>query len=118
MIKTILLIFIIGCVSSCSSDHNKEVIEQNVTLSNLENYTYDLGSFGDEEGAGIKTQARHFEISKLERDFDNGQIIYKYKPTSEYIGTDYIEITTERGSDGASSNTEITTVKITFNITQ
>ncbi len=103
--------------SSCSDDDtNTEVIAENVVISNTESFTYNLGGFGDEEGASIRTQAGHFEVSELERDFNSGQVIYTYQPLAGYVGTDFVEISAARGSDGASANTEITLVKITFNI--
>lgn len=113
------MVSIIGMLASCSDDDTAtEVIAQNVVISNTESYTYDLGGFGDEEGANIRTQAGHFEVSKLERDFNSGQVIYTYQPLAGYVGTDFVEITAGRGSDGASDNTEITLVKITFTITE
>ena len=121
MKKILLGLIIIGILISCNNDDdnsNTEIITENITISNSENYEYDLGGFGDEEGAGIKTQSEHFEISELERDFDTGQIIYKYKAETNYVGTEYVEITTGRGSDGASPNTQNTIVKITFVITE
>jgi hypothetical protein len=43
-------------LSSClrDDDPNNEVIEQNITLINSENYEYQLARFGDEAGAEIK----------------------------------------------------------------
>ncbi|WP_209406416.1 hypothetical protein [Pseudozobellia sp. WGM2] len=120
MKKFVSLFLLIGFLISCSNngnDSNDTIIEQNVTISNIEDYEYDLGSFGDEEGAGIQIQAKHFEVSDLERDI-NGQIIYKYRPISGFIGSDYVELKSGRGSDGASENTDITFVKITLNITE
>jgi hypothetical protein len=120
MKKTVMLFVLIGFSVSCSDNGNNSndtLIEQNVTISNVEDYEYDLGSFGDEEGAGIQVQAENFEISKLESD-NNGQTIYKYRPLSGFVGSDYVELKSGRGSDGASPNTDITIIKITLNITE
>ena len=118
MKKIFLLFVLIGILSSCSKDDKENIIDQNVTIRNSENYEYDLGFFGDEEGAGIQTQADHFEISELNRDFSIGKVIYTYKPLSEYVGTDYVELITERGSDGSGSNPDRSIIKITFNVTE
>ena len=114
-ILNLLLILTLGILTnSCDNNNDSyEVIEQNISLSNSEDYEYDLGDFGDEEGVSIETQAEHFEISELER---GENIIYKYEPIVDFIGTDYVEIKTFRGSDGASPNTDISIVKIIFNV--
>ncbi|MCK0132671.1 hypothetical protein MWU59_14305 [Flavobacteriaceae bacterium F08102] len=122
MKKVLFILLTAGILFSCNKDDDniprEEVIEKNITLKKTENYEYDLGSFGFEEGAWIQTQAKHFEISEVERDINFNQIIYRYKPALGYIGKDYVEIKTGRGSDGASPSTEIEIIKITFNVTE
>ena len=119
MKKILLGLFIIGILVPCNNDDdnlNTEIVTEHVIISNSDDYAYDLGGFGDEEGAGILTQAEHFKISELDRDANKGKIIYKYKAKTNYVGTDYVEISTGRGSDGASPNTHRSIVKITFEI--
>jgi len=119
VISTFLLM-VFTCFISCSSDDSNsdaEIVKVNATISNSEIYTYNLGSFGDEEGASIEKQAENFEISKLERNFPSGEIIYTYKPKSSFVGTDYVELKTSRGSNGASPNTNISILKITLKVT-
>jgi len=119
--KKLFIVFILtGILFSCSNDDdpNNQMISENIDLLNTEDYEYDLGSFGDEEGAEIITQAEHFDISELNRDVDTGKILYQYKPQEGFVGSDFVEITTNRGSDGASSGNDITTVKIKFNVTE
>ncbi len=121
MKKILLGLFIIGILISCNNEDdnsNTQIVTEHVIISNFADYAYDLGGFGDEEGAGILTQAEHFKISELERDSDKGKIVYKYIAKTNYVGTDYVEISTGRGSDGASPNTQKTIVKITFEITK
>ena len=104
---------------SCSSDDNQsegEIIKATAAISTSEIYTYNLGGFGDEEGASIEKQAENFEISKLERNFPSGEIIYTYKPKSGFVGADYVELKTSRGSNGASPNTNISILKITIKV--
>jgi hypothetical protein len=116
---TTILLMVFSCFINCSSDDNQsdgEIIKVTASISTSEIYTYNLGSFGDEEGASIEKQAENFEISKLERNFPSGEIIYTYKPKSGFVGTDYVELKTSRGSSGASPNTNISILKITIKV--
>jgi len=117
---TTVLMMVFTFFISCSSDDNQsdgEIIKVAATISTSEIYTYNLGSFGDEEGASIEKQAENFEISKLERNFPSGEIIYTYKPKSGFVGTDYVELKISRGSTGASPNTNISILKLTIKVT-
>jgi hypothetical protein len=117
---TTVLMMVFTFFISCSSDDNQsdgEIIKVAATISTSEIYTYNLGSFGDEEGATIEKQAENFEISKLERNFPSGEIIYTYKPKSGFVGTDYVELKISRGSTGASPNTNISILKLTIKVT-
>ena len=119
MKKGLLLLISIAILMSCNDTDDNAIglfIRVDETISNTDIFTYDLGSFGDEEEASIITQAEHFEISELDRDADLS-ITFTYKPQENYVGTDFIEIRTGRGSDGASENTEITNVQISLTIT-
>ncbi|MGI8950402.1 MAG: hypothetical protein ACR2FN_02345 [Chitinophagaceae bacterium] len=86
----------------------------NVTIKSNETYQYNLGAFGDEEGANITRQAQHYEISSLKRDSDFVTINYEYKPSLNYVGTDDVELKSARGSDGASANNKIIITTIKF----
>lgn len=89
-----------------------------VELRNSVIYEYKIGEFGDEEGARITKQAEHYTISEIVRNSSNRwQPVYRYKSEKDYVGTDYVEIETRRGSDGASPNTEIEWIKIQFIVT-
>ena len=117
---TTVLMMVFTFFISCNSDDNQsdgEIIKVAATISTSEIYTYNLGSFGDEEGAAIEKQAENFEISKLERNFPSGEIIYTYKPKSGFVGTDYVELKISRGSTGASPNTNISILKLTIKVT-
>ncbi len=114
-----LIIAILAFNQSCSEDDSNNSIQTiYASISTNQTYQYDLGNFGDEEGAGITRQASHFQVSKTERTIGSGNIIYTYIPTLNYVGTDEVEIKTERGSDGASPGTDITTVIIKFTVTE
>ena len=119
--KKVFIAFILtGILFSCSNDDNSnnQMIIENIDLLNTENYEYDLGSFGDEEGASITIQAEYFEISDLKKIVNSSKIIYQYVPQEGFVGSDSVEITTNRGSDGASSGNDISTVKVKFNVTE
>ena len=89
-----------------------------ITLRSGEMFTYDLNISGDEEGAVIKLQAKHFELSDLIRDSStNWSVVYRYAPENGYTGKDYVEIETCTGGEGISCS-EIGIVSINFNIIQ
>ena len=79
--KIILSLLCIWFLGSCSNDdgNNNEIKTENSTISNSDTYTYNLGSFGFEEGANFQKQAKNFEISELVRTGLKSEIIYKYK---------------------------------------
>ena len=94
----------LGCtVNSDDSSSNTirgfELIE--VNLSQDDKLIYSLGNFGDEEGARIKKQAQHAELSDLEYGYDGAVVInFVYKPEPGFLGEDLIWIEINRGSDG------------------
>ena len=116
--KIILSLLCIWFLGSCSNDdgNNNEIKTENSTISNSDTYTYNLGSFGFEEGANFQKQAKNFEISELVRTGLKSEIIYKYKAKVNFIGTDYVEIWAGRGSDGASPNTNVKIIKIIITV--
>ncbi|HRL72256.1 MAG TPA: hypothetical protein PLT79_11250 [Flavobacterium sp.] len=118
--KIILSLLCIWFLGSCSNDdgNNNEIKTENSTISNSDTYTYNLGSFGFEEGANFQKQAKNFEISELVRTGLKSEIIYKYKAKVNFIGTDYVEIWAGRGSDGASPNTNVKIIKIIITVTK
>ncbi len=104
---------------SCKKNRTNEPIIKTITesLSVNQSYQFDLGSFGDEEGASISRQANHFSTSLVEWEFNTGKIIYKYVPAINFVGTDEVEIKSARGSNGASPNNKILLTKIKFIVT-
>lgn len=108
LISITVLLILWGC---------DEVLEEKpISLRPGELYTYDLNISGDEEGAIIKQQAVHFELSELVRDSStNWSVVYRYIPKNGYRGTDYIEIETCTGGEGIKCS-DIGIVSISFNI--
>jgi hypothetical protein len=110
-----LLLIALFQLTSCSDEVSSETI--NVELNSTETYKYSIVS-GDEEGAAIISQAKHFEVSEVIRNSEtNFAAVYTYKPKTNYVGNDSVELQIKKGSDGASEPTEIKTIKINFIIT-
>jgi len=116
--KTILLLSIALLFLTCDKDDSTYLVNKiDVIIKNSEDYNYDLNISGDEEGAVIKVQAKHFQISELIRNSStNWNVVYQYQPEANYVGADYIEIEACTGGQGVNcTNTEI--VRINFTIT-
>jgi hypothetical protein len=110
---SLLLIFLFQ-LTNCSDEVSIETI--NVELNNSETYKYPIVS-GDEGGAVILAQAKHFEVSEVIRNSEtNYAAVYTYKPKTNYVGNDSVELQIKKGSDGASEPTKIKTIKINFSI--
>ncbi len=111
---TVLLMVVLGFAACDKSDSNDpdEIFE--VTIKNTEDYSYDFGFSGDEEGATIVTQAKHYQKSDIARNGDFN-VIYQYTPESGFIGSDFVEIETCTGGGVNCSHIEL--VRINFSIT-
>ena len=114
--KNIFLVLVLSCsLFSCSSDDDVNVTTENVSISNSEIYEYDLGAFGDEDGARISKQAHHYEISELNR---NAIIVYTYKPEEGFSGLDFVKIEITTGSDGSGSGSVSKIIEIKFTVNE
>lgn len=114
-----LLLALTTIFSSCKKDYSPDcdLPTPNQIVVNLkanETYQFDLGNFGDEEGASISKQATNYSVSTVEREINTGKVIYKYAPATNFTGTDEVQIKSERGSDGASPNNNISYMTIKF----
>ena len=109
------LMFLTQCNSSTDPDLKHELIAVNIKSTDV--YEYRTGIAGDEDGASIIQQARHFEISEIIRNADTGwEPVYRYKPESGFFGSDYVELQLSTGSDGASPPKRIELIKIEFRV--
>ena len=73
---------------------------------------------GDEEGARITLQAKHYNVCEIQRNAGTNWIaVYVYQPKTGYIGTDYAEIEIQSSPDGTILATNIRTVAFRFVIT-
>ncbi|MBA2407173.1 MAG: hypothetical protein H0V65_04155 [Chitinophagales bacterium] len=104
---------------SCKKDTTNDPVTQTITetIRVNQSYQFDLGSFGDEEGASISKQANHFSISSVDREVNTGKVIYKYTPATNFVGTDEVEIKSARGSNGSSPNNKIILTTMKFTVT-
>lgn len=83
-----------------------------VSLRNSDVFQYPTVA-GDEEGARVSAQARHYTVSEIRRNAETNWVAtYVYQPLSGFVGSDEAEIEILTGSDGASSPR--TTTKIVF----
>jgi hypothetical protein len=107
MKKIVLLLFISFSITSCAelfidddinypeSDDPITSFEINVGNNSLgENNIVEssLGTFTNNQSASFRLQAQHYQISRIERNQDTGEIIYLYQPENGYVGEDYVEI--------------------------
>ena len=109
----LLFSLIVLSFSACKKAPVYETITKNLKVN--ESYEYNLGGFGDEEGAGISKQAQHFSISEIEyTQINSSVIIYKYKPALNFEGVDEVQLKSSRGSDGSGPNKNIIYTNIKF----
>ncbi len=121
MNRFVKIMFVLLCTSFLCNCEKEEIVEKNetflISLKNTEEYIHDFKISGDEDGATIKVQAKHFSISKIIRnESTNWSVFYHYKPETGFIGSDLVEIETNTGSDG-SGNGKTNIVKLFFQIT-
>ena len=110
-LKFTIILVLVPLLFSCQKEgdsNDDSTIEKTVTysISSDDTLEHNLGTFGDEEGLSIETQASHYEISEVDR-FSTPEAVYRYKAEPGFSGEDYVEIRSARGSNGASENTDI-----------
>lgn len=72
---------------------------------------------GDEDGAAIVTQARHYAISEMRRDSTTQWVAtYIYQPAAGFTGRDMVEMEVSTGSDGASPPTKVQRLRLAFDV--
>ena len=89
----IVLVCMMIVFQSCSKQSAKEMIPAvspnviNATIAPNQAYTFSANTSGD---LSIEKQASHFQISSVETDEKNGQIVYQYVPARDYTGKDEV----------------------------
>ena len=114
-----LIMFALIATMSCdnTTDPNLSTRYLTASISSSETYEYRTGISGDEDGAAIKVQARHFVTSEIARNAaTNWEAVYIYEPDPLFSGTDYVELELRTGSDGASPPTNVEIVRITIHV--
>lgn len=110
-----LLILTVSC--NILNDSGIEESTIAISIQNSETYEYRTGIAGDEDGASILHQAKHFVVSDIVRNAETfWEAVYIYKPKPGFHGTDYVEIELSTGSDGASPPTNVEVVKIIIQV--
>ena len=109
----LITLFTLSCKKELVNAPQIQTITANIKMNQA--YEFDLGNFGDEEGATITKQAGYFTTSLVYRESNTGKITYKYTPANNFVGVDEVKIKSVRGSSGASVGDKIinTTIKIT-----
>ena len=102
----------LASVQGCQDEPSVETVS--VSMKNTETYKYPTVG-GDEEGARVSMQAKHYTLSEIRRNAETDFVAtYVYQPSSGFVGSDYAEIEILTGSDGASSPTNIKKVAFHF----
>jgi hypothetical protein len=87
-----------------------------VRLRNADTFQYPTVG-GDEEGAIVSTQPRHFRISEIRRDASTNFIcVYVYQPEAGYTGYDHAELDIYTNKVGTPEHTQVTRLAINFTI--
>ena len=120
MKKIVLIAGILAVLTILLQSCSKTKVERatiNVALKQNQSYRYDLGGFGDEEGAGISKQASHYLVSKTFYDTTGlANIFYTYTPAFNYVGIDEVELKSSKGSNGSGYNPRVTYTTLKFTI--
>jgi len=91
---------------------SKETIA--VTLKNTETHNQDFGLMGIEDGATTITTPKHSEVSTISRNIEN-HLIYSYKSSAGFKGTDKVQIEICRSPGDASCYAkELKTINFTI----
>lgn len=108
-----LFLLIIPVLIISFENNSSDITFINVSVTTAEVYEYHTGLSGDEEGAGILKQAKHYKISKFIRDSTTQWVaVYKYKAQNNYVGEDTVELELLTGSDGTGPPTTSEIVRI------
>jgi hypothetical protein len=115
-IRVALTAFLLGVsqVQGCKDASPVDTIE--VSLTNSQAYQYPTVG-GDEEGAKISIQPKHYRISEIRRNAETNWVAtFVYQPTAGFVGSDSAELEVMTGSDGASPPRNVKRVVFHFTI--
>ena len=78
--RFLFLTLVLTLFTACRKDEQRtEQLFPHETILNSDTLKYNLGSFGDEEGAWIQLQASNYEISEVVRNLNTSEMVYSYK---------------------------------------
>lgn len=102
----------VGAIVSCGGQDSVQTLT--VSLKSTECYQYATVG-GDEEGARVSTQAKHFSLSEVRRGAETGFVAtYVYQSTAGFVGSDEAEIEVLTGSDGTTTPKNIKRIAFHF----
>ena len=108
------LLAIVVHLQGCRGSNPVETI--NVSLKNTEVFQYPTVE-GDEDGARISIQAKHYRTSEIRRNAETNWVgVYVYQPAVGFVGSDDVDIEVLAGSDGASLPSNAKKVVFHFDI--
>jgi len=110
----VVLLPVVFTMQGCKDSASVETVK--VSLTNSQTYQYPTVG-GDEAGARISVQPRHFGVSEIRRDAETNWVAtFVYQPTAGFVGSDDAEIEIATGSDGASPPRNVRRVVFHFDI--
>jgi hypothetical protein len=110
----LVVLLSLGSSLACSSQDSAQIIR--VSLKNSDTYQYPTVG-GDEEGATISTQARHYRLSEIRRNAETQFVaIYVYQPAPGFVGSDDAEIEIRSGGVGVSAPARIRKIVFHFDV--
>jgi hypothetical protein len=109
--RPVIAFFILFLALGCDSIDNGMI-----SLDGGKEFSFNLNVSGDEEGARIIQQAKHYLRSEIVRDSSTEwRAVYFYVPAMDYSGVDYVEIETCNGGKGILCD-EISIIEFEFNV--
>jgi hypothetical protein len=110
----VFLLPVFVLLQSCTQSASVETVS--VSLKSAETFQYPTVS-GDEEGARISVQPKHYNTSEIRRNAATNWIAtFVYQPTTGFVGSDDAAIEIMTGSDGASPPRNVKRVVFHFDV--
>jgi hypothetical protein len=117
LVVWVLLVFLLWGCKDLGEQLLTPVQTITATVKNTETYEYQTAS-GDEEGARITQQAKHYTVSEIRRNASTNFVcVYVYQPRAGYVGSDYVELQAQTNAQGVSGGTSTSTVRFKFTVT-
>jgi hypothetical protein len=98
----------------CKDEDAVQIVQ--VNLRNTELYQFPTVG-GDEEGARISAQAKHFSISEIRRNAETNWVAtFAYQPAAGFVGSDNAEIEVLTNSTGTVASARVKTIIFRFTV--